>query len=71
MKFSDGEPHGKLKNIGTCRKGNSGTTLRFWPNSKYFDTTKFSLLGLKHLLRAKAFLCPGLNIKFILLSADP
>jgi topoisomerase IV subunit B len=64
MKFIDGEPQGKLKTIGTANPRETGTSLRFWPNEKYFDSIKFSLSQLKHLLRAKAVLCPGLTVKF-------
>jgi topoisomerase-4 subunit B len=64
MKFSDGVPLGKLKNIGTCNIRETGTSLRFWPNHKYFDVIKFATTQLKHVLRAKAFLCPGLRLKF-------
>lgn len=64
MKFIDGEPQGKLKIIGTTGARDAGTALRFWPNPKYFDSIKFSIPQLKHLLRAKAVLCPGLKTKF-------
>jgi topoisomerase-4 subunit B len=43
-------------------KNNTGTTVRFWPNPKYFDSAQFSLPRLKHVLRAKAVLCPGLEV---------
>ena len=62
--FADGEKASELEEIGTVGKRNSGTTLRFWPNAAYFDTNKFSLRQLVHLLRAKAVLCPGLRISF-------
>ncbi len=64
MQFENGAPIDKLKAIGTSPDKESGTTIRFWPNVKYFDTAKFSASQLKHLLRAKSFLCPGLTIKF-------
>jgi len=64
MKFADGVPTDKLKIIGSCGARETGTSLRFLPNPKYFDTTKFATPQLKHLLRAKAFLCPGLKVKF-------
>ncbi|MDA1107561.1 MAG: DNA topoisomerase IV subunit B [Proteobacteria bacterium] len=68
MSFADGDPRSQLKVSGTVAKsktGNStGTTLRFWPDEKYFDTPKFSVSRLKHLLRAKAVLCPGLHVSF-------
>jgi topoisomerase-4 subunit B len=62
--FNDGELASELKEIGTVGKRNTGTVLRFWPDPQYFDTVKFSLTRLKHVLRAKAVLCPGLNISF-------
>lgn len=64
MKFVDGAPEDKLKIIGSCDPHETGTSLRFLPNPKYFDSTKFSIPDLKHLLRAKAVLCPGLTTKF-------
>ena len=62
--FKDGEKSSKLKEIGTVGKRNTGTTLHFWPNPKYFDSPKFSVPRLRHVLRAKAVLCPGLRIRF-------
>jgi len=65
MAFKDGYPSSKLEVVGDVGQRNTGTTLRFWPNAKYFDSPKFSLPQLKHVLRAKAVLCPGLHIKFV------
>lgn len=62
MKFANGVPLGKLKIIGSCGIRTTGTSLRFWPDAKYFDTVKFAMTKLEHLLRAKAFLCPGLKL---------
>ncbi|KGQ19636.1 DNA topoisomerase IV subunit B [Lysobacter dokdonensis DS-58] len=62
MGFADGDRVSKLEVVGTVGKKNTGTRLRFWPDAKYFDTPKFNLRSLKHLLRAKAVLCPGLNV---------
>ncbi|MCP4187598.1 MAG: DNA topoisomerase IV subunit B [Gammaproteobacteria bacterium] len=62
--FESGEKKNMLKEIGSVGKKNSGTTIRFWPDRKYFDTANFSVSKLKHILRAKAVLCPGLNVKF-------
>jgi topoisomerase IV subunit B len=65
MKFNDGAPEGKLKIVGSYSNAReTGTSLRFLPNPKYFDSIKFAIPQLKHLLRAKAFLCPGLKVKF-------
>jgi topoisomerase-4 subunit B len=62
MSFVDGERRGKLDVVGKVGKNNTGTTVRFWPNPKYFDSPQFSLPRLKHVLRAKAVLCPGLEV---------
>ena len=62
--FRGGETKEKLSEIGTVGKKNSGSTLRFWPDPKYFDSPVFSVARLKHVLRAKAVLCPGLRVKF-------
>ncbi|WP_417582028.1 DNA topoisomerase IV subunit B [Nitrincola sp.] len=62
--FADGEKVSDLEVIGSCGKRNTGTTVRFTPDPKYFDSPKFSLTRLKHNLRAKAVLCPGLKVSF-------
>jgi topoisomerase-4 subunit B len=62
MSFVDGERRGKLDVVGKVAKNNTGTTVRFWPNPKYFDSPQISLPRLKHVLRAKAVLCPGLEV---------
>jgi topoisomerase-4 subunit B len=62
MSFADGERRSKLEVVGKVAKTTTGTTVRFWPNPKYFDSPQFSLPRLKHVLRAKAVLCPGLTV---------
>jgi topoisomerase-4 subunit B len=62
MSFKDGEPASKLKVIGEAPKRQTGTKVHFWPNKKYFDSPKFFVPKLKHLLKAKAVLCPGLRV---------
>jgi topoisomerase-4 subunit B len=64
ISFKHGEKTAKLKETGTVGKKNSGTTIRFWPEPSYFDSATFSVTRLKHILRAKAVLCPGLRVKF-------
>jgi len=59
--FSGGRRTSKMEAVGDVGKKNTGTTIRFWPDPKYFDSDKFSVAKLKHLLRAKAVLCPGLK----------
>ncbi|MDH5300007.1 MAG: DNA topoisomerase IV subunit B [Gammaproteobacteria bacterium] len=63
--FAHGARIKKLREIGTVPKKVTGTTVRFWPEEKFFDTVKFSVSRLKHVLRAKAVLCPGLRISFL------
>ena len=62
--FSNGDKTSDLKVIDTCGQRNTGTILRFWPNPKYFDSVKFSVSRLRHVLRAKAVLCSGLTMSF-------
>ncbi len=62
MSFRGGDKSGELERVGSVGKNNTGTTIRFWPDEKYFDSPKFSLPRLRHLLRAKAVLCPGLQV---------
>jgi topoisomerase-4 subunit B len=63
MSFAGGNKRGKLEQVGTVGKANTGTTIRFWPDPQYFDSSKFSVSRLKHALRAKAVLCPGLTVR--------
>ena len=64
MVFAGGEKKSELEEVGQVGKSNTGTSLRFWPDPKYFDTPKFLVPKLQHILRAKAVLCPGLLVKF-------
>ncbi|HLU05975.1 MAG TPA: DNA topoisomerase IV subunit B [Woeseiaceae bacterium] len=63
MSFAGGNKRGKLEVVGTVGKQNTGTTIRFWPDPRYFDSAKVSVSRLKHALRAKAVLCPGLLVR--------
>jgi len=63
--FRNGEKVSELEVIGSVGLRNTGTRLRFWPDKKYFDTPKISVKRLRHLLRAKAVLCPGLEVTLI------
>ncbi|WP_273396318.1 DNA topoisomerase IV subunit B [Actinobacillus porcinus] len=63
--FENGLKVEELEVTGTCGRRTTGTTVKFKPNPKYFDSDKFSVTRLRHLLRAKAVLCSGLEIKFI------
>ena len=65
MKFRGGDKASELKPIDSVGKRNTGTTVSFLPDEKYFDSPKISILKLKHVLRAKAVLCPSLKVSFI------
>jgi topoisomerase-4 subunit B len=62
MAFAGGEKVSDLEVVGEVGRRNTGTTLRFWPDPRFFDSARFSLPRLKHVLRAKAVLCPGLRV---------
>jgi len=61
--FKNGKVHSKLEVVGEVGRNNTGTTVRFWPDPSYFDTAEISVPKLKHVLKAKAVLCPGLEMK--------
>ncbi len=63
MSFAGGDKRSDLEVVGKVGRANTGTTIRFWPEERYFDSPRFSLPRLKHLLRAKAVLCPGLKMR--------
>ena len=64
MAFSSSIKTGNLEVIGEVGKRNTGTLIKFTPNTKYFDSVKFSINQLRHNLRSKAVLCPGLEVNF-------
>ncbi len=66
MSFANGDKTSELKAIGNVGQRNTGTRIRFWPDPSYFDSPNFSLKRLRHLLRAKAVLCPGLQVSLTL-----
>ena len=63
--FASGEVIEPLQVVGKVGKKNTGTFVRFWPEASFFDTPKYAIGKLKHLLRAKAVLAPGLKMTFI------
>jgi len=65
MVFKAGKKASDLKTVGTARKSDTGTTIRFWPDAQYFETLKISVSRLRHTLRAKAVLCPRLTVTFL------
>jgi topoisomerase-4 subunit B len=64
MAFAGGEKISELEEVGAVGRRNTGTTVRFWPDSQFFDSVRYSLPRLRHVLRAKAVLCPGLRVSF-------
>ncbi len=70
MGFTAGDRSSELEVIGSVPKRRTGTTLRFWPDTRYFDSPRISVPKLKHLLRAKAVLCAGLNVQLSDAAAD-
>lgn len=65
MRYADGNKATELKVIDSVPKRTTGTTIRFLPDEHYFDSAKISVSKLKHLLRAKAVLCPGLAVELV------
>jgi topoisomerase-4 subunit B len=63
ISFANGKVKSKLEVVGEVGKANTGTTLRFWPDVSYFDSPDIALPKLKHVLKAKAVLCPGLEMR--------
>ncbi|MCU7917542.1 MAG: DNA topoisomerase IV subunit B [Candidatus Thiodiazotropha sp. (ex Epidulcina cf. delphinae)] len=64
MAFADGRKVSDLEVVGKVGRNNTGTRVRFWPDPGYFDSPRFSTRQLRHVLRAKAVLCPGLKVSF-------
>jgi len=65
MAFKNGDKASELKIIDKVGARNTGSTVRFVPDPKYFDSPNISISRLIHVLRAKAVLCPGLRVSFI------
>jgi topoisomerase-4 subunit B len=63
LAFASGDKTSELTEIASVGQRNTGTRIRFWPNPKYFDSARISVNRLRHLLRAKAVLCPGLRVR--------
>ena len=63
--FRDGKVASKLEVVGPAGRGQTGTMVRFWPDPGFFDSPNFSVPRLKHVLKAKAVLCPGLRVKLL------
>jgi topoisomerase-4 subunit B len=65
LAFKNGNKISGLDEVGKVGKQNTGTTVRFWPDPQFFDSPKISLPRLRHVLRAKAVLCPGLEVALL------
>ncbi|HLG53565.1 MAG TPA: DNA topoisomerase IV subunit B [Steroidobacteraceae bacterium] len=61
--FRNGKVVSKLEAVGPVKRGQTGTTVRFWPDAGFFDSANFSVSRLRHVLKAKAVLCPGLRVR--------
>jgi topoisomerase-4 subunit B len=70
QRYEHGEPTTRLEEVDSVGKRNTGTRLRFMPEAGYFDSPRISVPRLKHLLKAKAVLCPGLRVS-LTVKADP
>ncbi len=64
MQFENGFRVSGLEVLGAVSRRSTGTSVRFWPDPQYFDSPKFSVSRLRHVLKAKAVLCPGLRVSF-------
>ena len=60
MTFNNGDKKNELKIVGDVGIRNTGTTIKFKPNEKYFESVEIKVKELKHLLKAKAVLCLSL-----------
>ncbi|WP_010627295.1 DNA topoisomerase IV subunit B [Halomonas sp. KM-1] len=65
MAFEHGDKVSELAEIGSVAKRTTGTLVRFWPDESYFDSPRLAMGRLKHVLRAKAVLCPGLKVTLV------
>ena len=64
MAFEGGDKKSELTEVGEVGARNSGTIINFLPDPQYFETITVNTDSLKHLLKAKAVLCPGLTIQY-------
>ena len=65
QRFEHGYSRTPLETVGEVGKRNTGTRVTFLPDPDYFDSPKVSLSKLRHVLRAKAVLCPGLKVSLV------
>src|SRR4051812_38316664 len=60
--FTNGVVSEKLKKMKSVPPRDTGTSLRIWPNKKYFDSPKVSMPDLERIVRSKAVLLPGVQV---------
>jgi len=70
LRFENGVATRPLALIGGCAKRRSGTTVRAWPDPRYFDSPVVNLAQLERELRAKAVLLPGVTITLYIEKSD-
>ncbi len=64
ISFAYGEKKTELTITGKSARSDTGTKIRFHPDPAYFDSAEFQVVSLKAMLKAKAVLCPGLQVHF-------
>jgi len=66
MVFAGGDVAEKLQ-VRKMQEGDrrSGSTVRVWPDPKYFESGQLPMAELAHLLRSKAVLMPGVTVSLI------
>lgn len=62
LRFLNGVAEAPVARIADCPKKRSGTTVRAWPDAKYFDVPNVILPQLERSLRSKAVLLPGVSV---------
>ncbi len=68
--FSGGDVIEALTRVGDAPKKASGTTVRAWPDARYFDAPDLPRGELERLLRSKAVLMPGLEVSLAIEGGD-
>ncbi len=68
--FANGDCIEPLKEIGKCLKKDTGTTVKCWPDAKYFDAPRVSIPQLEHLIKSKAVLLRGVSVTLAVEGAD-
>lgn len=62
--YARGKVMSKLKEVGTCRKNDTGTSVTFYPDGEIFEKTYFKAESIKSRLHETAYLNPNLTITF-------